>query len=167
MPAESAAVELAGEMYLATRSPVWGGGCAFYDPGAEGRVLARAYLMTAGQFADVAAQEMLRAPGDDLDLTEVLTRGRTALGEGRYETLICAGWLDGAPVLTFTAPWRMRDVAWTVPTVAYVRCVGTGLLASGAWDARTIAAYVAARPGAAGRWSAADVREAMAGPGAP
>ncbi|WP_399087615.1 histone deacetylase [Streptomyces sp. BBFR2] len=167
MPRESAAVELAGEMYLATRSAVWGGGCAFYDPGAEGRVLARAHLVTAGQFADIAAQEMLREPGADLDLTEVLTRGRAVLGEGRYETLVCAGWLDGAPVLTFTAPWGVRDVAWTAPTAAYVRCVGTGLLAAGAWDAGTVAAYVAARPGAAGHWSPQDVRELMAGPKAP
>ncbi|GAA3161359.1 MULTISPECIES: histone deacetylase [Streptomyces] len=166
MPAESAAVELAGEMYLATRSPVWGGGCAFYDPGAGGRVLARAHLLAAGQFADIAAQEMLRPPGDDLDLTEVLAHGRAVLGEGRYETLVCAGWLDGAPVLTFTAPWRMRDVAWTVPSAAYVRCVGTGLLAAGAWDAATVASYVAARPGAAGHWSPRAVRELIEGAGA-
>ncbi|MFF9482138.1 histone deacetylase [Streptomyces sp. NPDC014733] len=166
-PAESAAVRLPGEMYLATRSPVWGGGSAFYDQQAAGRVLARAHLLTAGQFADIAAQEMGRAPGGDLDLSEVLTHGRASLGPGRYETLVCAGRLDGAPVLTITAPWRMRDVAWTVPTAAYVRCVGTGLLAAGAWDAATVAAYVAARPGASGHWSPQDVREAMAGPAVP
>ncbi|MEU3712685.1 hypothetical protein [Streptomyces catenulae] len=165
-PAESAAVELPGEMYLATRSSVWGGGCAYYDAEAAGRVLARAHLLTAGQFADLAAQEMHRPPGTDLDLTEVLTHGRSALGPGRYETLLCAGWLDGAPVLTLTAPWRMRDVTWTVPTAAYVRCVGTGLVAAGAWDAATVVAYVAARPGAAGHWSPRAVREAMAAPAA-
>ncbi|TSB21410.1 histone deacetylase [Streptomyces benahoarensis] len=165
MPAESVAVGLAGEMYLATRSPVWGGGCAFYDPGAEGRVLARAHLVTAGQFADIAAQEMYRTPGADLDLAEVLASGRSVLGDGRYETLVCAGWLDGAPVLTLTAPWGVRDVAWTVPSAAYVRCVGTGLLAAGAWDAGTVAAYVAGRPGAAGHWSPEGVRALIAGPG--
>ncbi|MFG2925347.1 histone deacetylase [Streptomyces sp. NPDC048305] len=157
MPARSVAVELTGAMYFATRSPVWGGGRAFYDPYATGRVPARAHLVTARQFADIAAQEMYREPGTDLDLAGALTRGRAVLGEGRYETLVCAGQIDDVPVLTFTAPWRMDDVPWVAPSAAYVRCLASGLLSAGAWDAAAVASYVASCPGAAGRWSEADV----------
>ncbi|MGW5942824.1 histone deacetylase [Streptomyces celluloflavus] len=165
MPAASVPVEVSGAVYFATESPVWGGGRAFYDPGAAGRVLARAHLVSAGQFADIAAQEMYREPGADLDLSEVLARGRAVLGEGRYETLVCAGQLDGLPVLTFTAPWGIDEVAWVPPSAAYVRFLCLGLLEAGAWDAETVAAYVASRPGAAGYWTARAVGELIHGSG--
>jgi hypothetical protein len=153
MPSRSIPVELTGAMYFATESPVWGGGRAFYDPHASGRVLARAHLVTADQFADIAAQEMYRAPDVDLDLEGVLSEGRAKLGEGRYETLVCAGQVDGLPVLTFTAPWGMNDVDWVPPSAAYVRFLAAGLLSAGAWDIEAVASYVAACPGAAGHWS--------------
>ncbi|MFF9088886.1 histone deacetylase [Streptomyces sp. NPDC014991] len=153
MPTRSIPVELCGAMYFATESPVWGGGRAFYDPKAEGRVLARAHLVTAGQFSDIAAQEMYREPGEGIDLTEVLTRGAAVLGDGRYETLVCAGQVDGRPLLTFTAPWKLHDVPWNPPSAAYVRYLAAGLLSAEAWDVETVAAYVAACPGAAGHWS--------------
>ncbi len=121
MPSRSVPVELTGAMYFATESPVWGGGRAFYDPHASGRVLARAHLVTTEQFFDIAAQEMYREPGVSLDLAEVIASGRSVLGEGRYETLVCAGQHDGLPVLTFTAPWSMDDVAFNPPSAAYVR----------------------------------------------
>ncbi|MFI6695952.1 histone deacetylase [Streptomyces sp. NPDC050433] len=153
MPSRSIPVELGGALYFATDSPVWGGGRAFYDPRAEGRVLARAHLVTTSQFSDIAAQEMYREPGAEIDLAEVLTRGTATLGKGRYETLVCAGQVDGVPVLTFTAPWGLKDVRWNPPTSAYVRYLAAGLLSADAWDVETIASYVATCPGAAGHWS--------------
>ncbi|MFG2128337.1 histone deacetylase [Streptomyces sp. NPDC048751] len=153
MPHRSIPVELNGAMYFATESPVWGGGRAFYDPHSNGRVLARAHLVTTDQFFDIAAQEMYRGPGANLDLVEVLTEGRAVLGEGRYETLVCAGQVDGLPVLTFTAPWGMDDVPWVPPSPAYVRFLAAGLLSAEAWDTDAVASYVAACPGAAGYWS--------------
>ncbi|QOV42161.1 histone deacetylase [Streptomyces chromofuscus] len=155
MPSRSIPVELTGAMYFATESPVWGGGRALYDPRASGRVLARAHLVTADQFVDIAAQEMYRDPDPamSLDLVDVLTNGRAVLGQGRYETLVCAGQVDGLPVLTFTAPWRMDEVRWVRPASAYLRFLSSGLLSTGAWDARAIASYVAACPGASGHWS--------------
>ncbi|CQR63143.1 hypothetical protein [Streptomyces leeuwenhoekii] len=163
MPARSVPVELTGAMYFATESPVWGGGRAFYDPAASGWVPARAHLVATGQFADIAAQEVCRAPGADLDLAEALTRGRAVLGAGRYETLVCADRLDGLPVLTFTAPWGMDDVPWVPPSAAYVRFLAAGLLSAGAWDLETIAAHIAACPGAAGHWSVPGVTGLLAG----
>ncbi|MGI5349733.1 histone deacetylase [Streptomyces sp. CA-250714] len=168
MPVESVPVELPGALYFATRSPVWGGGRAFYDPAAEGRTLAVAHLVTPGQFSDIAAQEMYREPGSDLDLSAVLTHGRVSLGEGRYETLVRAGELAGRPVLTFTAPWGLGDVPHEAPAGAYLRYLASGLLGAGGdgngvgvggWSAEVVAAYLAGAPGAEGVWSAEDVRE--------
>lgn len=162
MPVRSVAVELPGLVYFATESPVWKGGRAFYDPDAEGTVWARAHLVTAAQFSDVAAQEMYRPPGRDLDLATVLTAGRARLGPGRYETLVRAGDLDGAPMLTFTAPWRASEVRWTKPSAAYVRVLAAGLLEAGAWDAGRIAGYLASRPGAEGHWTAPEIVRLLA-----
>jgi hypothetical protein len=153
MPTRSVPVELQGAMYFATESPVWGGGRAFYDPEASGRVLARAHLISTEQFSDIAAQEMYREPGAHLDLTGVLERGRAVLGDGRYETLVCPGQVDGLPVLTFTAPWRVNEVPWLAPSSAYVRYLASGLLEAGVWDVEAVASYVASCPGAAGHWS--------------
>ncbi|MFJ2216695.1 histone deacetylase [Streptomyces sp. NPDC101062] len=156
-PAASVPVELPGALYFATESDLWGGGRAFYDPDAPGRVLARAHLVTVGQFSDIAAQEMYREPGTDLDLTRALTTGRQTLGDGRYETLVRAGTRDGLPLLTFTAPWHLHDVPGNPPSAVYLAHLYAGLRETGAWDPATIAAYLAACPGAAGHWSAADV----------
>ncbi|MFG3474656.1 histone deacetylase [Streptomyces sp. NPDC047980] len=162
-PAASVPVELPGALYFATHSPVWRGGRAFYDPGASGTVLARAYLVTAGQLSDIVAQEMYREPGSDLDLAEALGRGRAELGSGRYETLVCPGVLDGVPVLTFTAPWTLHDVEWTRPSAPYLRHLVAGLRDAGAWPVSRVAAYLADCPGAAGHWTTEAVAALMAG----
>ncbi len=78
-PAHSQPVILPGLLYFATESPAWTGGRAFYDPDVDAQLPACAHLLTLGQFSDIAAQEMYRAPGEDLDLTEVLRRGRARL----------------------------------------------------------------------------------------
>ncbi|QGV77695.1 histone deacetylase [Streptomyces ficellus] len=164
LPSASVPVELEGALYFATESAVWTGGRAFYDPHAEGRVLARAHRITAGQFSDIAAQEMYRDPGPDtdLDLTAVLRDGTAVLGDGRYETLVSPGTLHGLPLLTFTAPWRMHDVEWNPPAAGYLRHLAAGLIATGAWDTDTVVAYLASRPGAAGHWTERLIRDLVA-----
>lgn len=157
-PVRSEPVVLPGVVYFATESPVWHGGRAFYDPAADGQAPAHAYLVSASQFSDIAAQEMYRDPGEDLDLTEVLARGRAETGPGRYETLVCPGALDGRAVLTFTAPWGYADVPGRAPSEPYLRHLAAGLVASHGWSADRVAAYLARRPGAAGHWTPAAVR---------
>ncbi|MFF8968680.1 hypothetical protein [Streptomyces sp. NPDC014995] len=125
----------------------------FYDPDVDGQMAARAYLLTAEQFSDIAAQEMYRKPGENLDLAKVLESGRAVMGPGRYETLVCPGYLDGHPVLTFTAPWCMGDVEWNSPAANYLRNLGSGLGESHGWSCERIAEYLANRPGAAGHWT--------------
>ncbi|MFE9251993.1 histone deacetylase [Streptomyces sp. NPDC007088] len=157
-PAGDVALELAGRLYFATESAVWGGGRGFYDPAAPGRVLARGYDITREQFRDVAAQEMYREPGEGPSLDEVLAVPeagpvgaaapagprvrRVVCGDGRYETLLCLGALDGRPALTFTAPWSVRDVVPLAPSPVYLRQFVTGLTETGAWGGAEIERYL-------------------------
>ncbi|MFI9366225.1 histone deacetylase [Kitasatospora sp. NPDC053057] len=143
---------LPGTLYFAGRSPAWGGAIAFYDPASPGRVPCRAYLVTPGQFGDVAAQEMYRRPDADLDLTRVLATGRDRLGPGRYETLLRVGALGGRPVLTFTCATGLAGADLATPTPAYLRTLAAGLAESHRWGPWRAAGYLATRPGAAGHW---------------
>lgn len=120
---------LPGVVFFAWESPTWGGGIAFYDADRAGSVYARAYRITDEQFADLAAQEMRRAPGTDLDLSHVLTRRRHSYGPGRYETLHLVGELEGLPVLTFTAPTDHGLIA-RPPAPAYLATMVRGLTES-------------------------------------
>lgn len=156
-PGRTTGYELTGGVYFATESQVWGGGRAFYDPALPGTAATRAYLITPGQFADIAAQEMGRSPAADLDLTPVLARHRVALGPGRYETLLHVGELTGYPMLTFTAPWGASQVPWTAPSAPYLRVLITGLAETFSWTLPRIARYLAALPGARGHWTPAAI----------
>ncbi|MFE0702827.1 hypothetical protein [Streptomyces sp. NPDC058872] len=121
-----------------------------------------AHLITVQQFADVVAQETYREPGQDVELTEVLATGRSERGPGRYETLVCPGALDGLPVPTFTAPWRMADVEVRRPVAAYVRQPAHGLKAPSTWSDEEIAGDPSDRPGARGHLTPEAVMELRA-----
>ncbi|GAA2797042.1 hypothetical protein GCM10010505_25300 [Kitasatospora aburaviensis] len=164
-PRRSVPVVLPGVLYFASLSLVWTGGSGFYDPGADGEMPARAYLLTAEQFGDIAQQEMRREPLGDLDLSTVLVTGRERLGPGRYETLVCPGDLDGLPVLTFTASWSPAEAVLNAPSAAYLRNLASGLAEAHGWGPGRAADYLSSRPGAAGHWTADAVRRALEGAG--
>ncbi|WP_374209260.1 histone deacetylase [Kitasatospora sp. A2-31] len=164
-PRRSLPVLLPGVLYFASLSLMWTGGSGFYDPAADGEVPARAYLLTAEQFGDIAQQEMRRAPLEDLDLSPVLATGREQLGTGRYETLVHPGDLDGRPVLTFTASWSLAEAVLNAPSAAYLRNLASGLAEAHGWGPGRAADYLSSRPGAAGHWSADAVRRALGGAG--
>jgi hypothetical protein len=136
---------------------VWGGGRALYDPDIPGTAAARAYLITVEQFSDVAAQEMYREPGADLNLAEIATVGRVHVGDGRYETLIFIGHDQQAPMVTFTAPWGIHDVPFLSPSATYLRMLGRGLCEAHRWDQQETAEYLASLPGARGAWTAREI----------
>ena len=151
-PRRSVPLDLPGALYFAGHSRQWGGGVAFYDhaaqqPGQGGPTAARAYLVTAEQFADVAAQEMYRLPQEGDPLEEVviggIDGGRRHVGPGRYETLVEVGRLDGAPMLLFTAPHGIDHVEHTDPSPAYVAMLVVGLRESRGWSDAVIEAYLA------------------------
>ncbi|WP_245205895.1 histone deacetylase [Kitasatospora sp. RG8] len=154
-PRRDVPLVLPGTLYFARESAVWGGGMGFYDPAQPGKTPARAYLLTVGQFSDLAAQEMYREPGKDLALAGVLGTGQERIGPGRYETLVCPGSLDGVPVLTFTAPWGLPAAELNAPSVAYLRNLASGLVEAHGWSLGRAADYLSSRPGASGHWSPA------------
>jgi hypothetical protein len=145
-PSRSIAVDLPGTVYFAGESRQWGGGVAFYDHATPGFTAARAYLVTAGQFADIAAQEMYRVPaaGDPLEdvVLTPLEGGRHELGPGRYETLVDVGRHDGLPLLTFTSPHGADHVEHTAPSPRYLAVVAEGLRESRGWDEARIEAHL-------------------------
>ena len=154
-PTRSVPVDLPGRLYFAGESSQWGGGVAFYDhtetsdPAAG--TAARGYLVTAGQLADIAAQEMYRVPQEGDPLEEVvlgeLEGGRHEVGPGRYETLVEVGRHDDLPLLTFTSAHGLDHVEHTQPSETYLAMLGTGLRESRGWDERQIASYIASVTG--------------------
>jgi hypothetical protein len=145
-PARSIPVDLPGTVYFAGQSPQWGGGVAFYDHETPGWTAARGYLVTAGQLADIAAQEMYRVPRDDDPLEQVvqgpLDDGRHEVGPGRYETLVEVGRHEDVPLLTFTSPHGMDHVEQTSPSQAYLDTVRLGLRESRGWDDDRLESYL-------------------------
>lgn len=149
-PSDDRALLLPGRIFFAGLSLTWGGGMAFYDPDAAGTVYARAYRITAAQFSDVAAQEMRRPPGADLDLEPVLLRHRHTYGPGRYETLHLVGELEERPVLTFTAPTD-HGLVPNPPAAGYLATIARGLREGHGLDDGAVADYLAAASATAGR----------------
>jgi hypothetical protein len=154
-PRRSVPVMLPGGVYFALESPAWTGGMALYDAGLDGEAAGRAHLVTSSQFADIAAQEMYRPTTDERDLAEVVSSGRHRIGVGRYETLVCAGKLDGYPMVTFTAPWRADEVEWRPPAPAYLAFLAGGLREAHGWSADRITGYLGNLPGIRGAWDPA------------
>jgi hypothetical protein len=145
-PRRSVPVDLPGALYFAGDSPQWHGGVAFYDHDADGGpTAARAYLITAHQFADIAAQEMYRVPQRGDPLVEVVVDGidggRHHVGPGHYETLVEVGRLEGVPMLLFTAPHGIDHVEHAQPSPAYLAMLADGLRASRQWSDDDVQAY--------------------------
>ena len=161
-PARVESLEVSGGLVFAGSSGVWGGGMAFYDPRAAGSVACRAYLVTAEQFADVAAQEMRRPPGGEFahDLAGLLPDVESVhtMGPGRYETVTRLGARDGAPLFTITHA-DVRELRLAAPTSPYLRWIAEGLTEAHGWSAERIGEYLARLPGAAGSWTPEEVAD--------
>jgi len=147
-PRHTIGVELPGSVYFAGESPQWGGGVAFYDHATPGPAAGRAYLVTAQQFADIAAQEMYRVPEPADPIEEIVLggldpelEGRHHVGPGHYETLVEVGEIGGAPMLTFTAPHGAGHVEHSDPSAGYLAMLADGLREAHGWGAREIEAY--------------------------
>jgi hypothetical protein len=151
LPTEDRPLTLPGEVFFGWTSRTWGGGIAFYDADSTGTALARAYRVTSQQLADVAAQEMRREPGEDLDLAQVMETSRQDLGRGRYAALHLVGELDGEPVLTFTAP-DPAALEHRPPAPAYLAMLARGLGESHGLSGAEVVSYLRERPGLGPDW---------------
>jgi hypothetical protein len=160
-PRAARPVWLDGSVYFARESATWGGGVAFHDPDAPGRSAGRAYLLTVGQFSDLAHQESQQEPGRDLELDEVLARGRGTVSAGWYGTVVVVGEMAGIPMVTVTAAAVPGPAQLRAPSEAYLGTIVDGLLEAHRWPRAAVARYLVACPGMAGVWDPARV-EALA-----
>lgn len=164
--------------HFALTSRVWGGGIAFIDAqkGETAQGLGRAYNISISQFDEVVAQEngLPTKAASQVPLDEALTTGRSVIGTGSYETILHIGDYQGAPVITFTAPFSTRDattrrgyirrntldgkppvrmpVMTNKPSPAYLRMIGAGLHETFGMDEVAQADYLRGCPGG-NRWS--------------
>lgn len=141
-PADDRPFHLPWRLRFGGASRTWGGGMAFVDVSARGRTLARMYRLTAGQFADVHAQEN----GGDAHPTDIAAlRPGTPVraGGGNYPVLVCCGHVEDVPVVTFTSTRLPRRAA---PTTAYLRTIAAGLAESHRLGPRAIARYLRGAP---------------------
>jgi hypothetical protein len=159
-PARAQGIEVPGGLVYASRSGVWGGGMAFFDRSAPGVAACRAYLVTADQFGDIAAQERRRPPGGEFarDLAGLLPDVESVVttGPGHYETVVRLGELDGAPMFTITHH-DVGSLPLTAPTAAYLHWISIGLREAHGYDGARIARYLVASPGVRGTWTEPEI----------
>ena len=155
-PERIVGVQIPGGLVFAGESRVWGGGSAFYDLAAPRQVAGRAYLLTADQLGDVAAQEMRREPGGEFarDLAALLPDidAVHTMGPGRYETVVRLGDHDGLPMFTVTRD-TVADLEPAAPTAPYLRWIATGLTEAHGWNTQQVVDYLQAAPGVQKAWT--------------
>jgi hypothetical protein len=142
-PRDVRPVTIPHRLYFAGASRTWGGGgVAFLDPTPDpaAGTLGRAWLLTAGQLADVLAQENGRPPpGPDIALDRLAAEGSLTLGPGPYEHLLHCGDIEGIPVVTFTCARLLPPAA---PGPAYTEIVTAGLAESHSLSAEEARRYL-------------------------
>jgi hypothetical protein len=154
-PVRDVGMRVAGGLAFAGSSTVWGGGIAFFDPRADGELVARAYLLTFGQLSDVVAQETRRPVGDDLALGGEVDR-RWALPSAAYETLLQVDDRDGLPMFTITS---LQNLDPAPPSAAYVRTMLDGLGEAFGWTVDERVDYLLRAPGVTPTWTASRLVE--------
>ena len=126
-----------------------------------GVVAGRAYLITAEQFADVAAQELRRPPGGEFarDLAGLLpdVESMVTTGPGRYETVVRLGELDGVADVHDHPPRRREPRRWRRRRRRTCAGSSIGLRESHGYDDARIARYLVAAPGIRGAWTETEI----------
>jgi hypothetical protein len=151
-------VWVSGTLYFAGTSRHWGGAPAFIDldPAAQTEVALRAYKVTWGQLEDVRAQESARASTPlELEARTLVEGFSTVVGSGRYDRLACLGSIEGIPVVTLTAPWRLAEVTAAAPSLAYLATLVRGLREAFDMGDDAIVDYLARSPGCTRKLAAA------------
>ena len=163
-PVADRAIELPRQLYFAGESKVWTGGIAFIGHEASDEpTKARAYLITAQQFAQVAAQESHQETFPSLDLGRIRKSGRYTINSGNYGELLYFDELEGYRMVSFTSTVERRP--YTKPSPAYLKMIAAGLRKAHDLSAEEAASYLAAKPGIQGNYSV-EALEAISQPSA-
>jgi hypothetical protein len=158
-PRESARFWIPHGVRFVGDSTKWdGGGVAFLDHRRERSAPGRIYLITRGQFEDIAAQESRRdrvaLPYDDLVPGEV-----HAIGSSWYDGLLPLEPIGGVPVATFTSPLPLRDRPSSPPSAAYLGTIVRGLMEVHSLTLPELAGHLLDSPGVAAGWTAEEIIE--------
>jgi hypothetical protein len=164
-PRDDVAIELDHSLYFAGRSKRWGGTSAAFvslsvqDPPS----LARAYLITQGQFVDVVRQENRRHE-DIADFEQRLHVAKRhgharLLPKGYYAELLFCGERNGYPMLTFTASEDRTDFGR--PSAAYLQMISSGLRECHGVTTAQAVAYLIGRPGVQETWTRRDLKDLL------
>ncbi len=148
-----APVTVPGRLCFGGVSPTWGGGLAFLDADADGQARGRAYLLTAGQLRDVAAQEARVAVGSGPTLTREAGSWGAAL-PAAYERVVGLGERDGRPMYTITTGVPPPAAP---PAPAYARTIMAGLLEAYGGSPADHAAYLMDAGGVAAGWTVGEL----------
>lgn len=151
---------LEGGLRFAGRSSVWGGGVACYDPQADDRVAARAYLISFEQACDLVAHEIRQSAGIDPGVRQAMLHGSARISTGLYDSLLSVGTLRDRPMVTLAAT---NDPRPTPPTATYLSTVAAGLAETYRWSSETIADYLLSWPGAREAWTPSQLTAHAAG----
>ncbi|HVM13639.1 MAG TPA: hypothetical protein VM287_04835 [Egibacteraceae bacterium] len=160
-PRAQAAATLPFPLFFAGRSPTWGGGNAFVDPTRrDARTLARLYLVTAEQFAGIAAGEAHRKRVR-LPPARAATSSWYRFAPGAYGVVVRCGQRGGLPIVTVTGPPVDARVAW--PRPRYLTTIVAGLTETHRLSASAAADYLAGVPGVWGHYARRDLVALVSG----
>jgi hypothetical protein len=161
LPVQDVLIDLPLELYFAGESRQWGGGVAFVKPNTlEVRTKSRAYLVTLGQFEQIAAQESSRET-HSLDVDLLRSQGYLVMGDGskKYDKILYCGEKDGYPVITFTSPLELQVYAKPEPT--YLRTIAAGLKDFHGLDDQEVIEYLIVKPGVQENYSSDELSELL------
>lgn len=126
-------VDLMYPLYFAKERSKWGeGGVAFisHDKLSARKTIGRMYLITDEQFEDVVAQEN-NQDKLSIDLHKVIENGYQDINKSWYGRILFLGYMDKAPMFTFTNPNPMNDEKFTLPPASYLKIISRGLMELG------------------------------------
>jgi len=165
-PVDDVAFELPQSLYFAGWSDrVWGGTAAgFITLDAQApSALARAYLITPTQFAEIVMQEnasVASAQDIDLNVDGARQNGHVPmLSKGYYSELIYCGQRDDYPMLSFTASENRTD--FKCPSLGYLRIIGSGLMECHGLSASRVVEYFRDTPGVQGNLTTNQLMECL------
>lgn len=148
------AYQIPNALYFAKEAHIWGGGgvCFIENSSSKAQTLARLYLITAGQFSDLHAQECNQAPGALVDLEQAAQTGSVDLyPEKWYGRVLHLGQEQGQDIFTFTNVADLSDSQAPAPN--YLKSLMRGLAHSHGLKPKEQAEYFAQKRGVAGHWS--------------